>query len=304
MGMVAPNSGRGIGWIKRRFLYVHRRLDMGFRIATNTSALTAQRSLKKISSEEQTTTAQLASGSRITKSADDAAGLAISEKLKANIRSSQQATRNSNDGISMIQVAEGGLDESQNILIRLRELAIQSASDTVGETERGYTDMEYQQLKNELERVSQTTKFNEVSLLDGKGDKLDFQIGAGNDDFQDRISYEPGKMNSGLDALGLGSESVATKDGAQGSLEKIDGAINTVSGQRAELGALQNRLLATTRNLETSVENMSAANSRIRDVDYAEATAKNTQNNIMKQAGTSVLAQANAAPQQALRLIG
>ncbi len=277
---------------------------MGFRIATNVQSLTAQRALSKISKQEQTTTSQLSSGNRITKSSDDSAGLAISEKLRANIRSSQQANRNANDGISMIQVAEGGLDESANILIRLRELSIQSASDTVGETERGYTDMEFQQLKSELQRISQTTEFNDVKLLDGSSDKLDFQIGANNDDFEDRIVYDPGKLNSGLSALGLDGEEIATKEGAQGSLNKIDDAINTVSGQRAELGALQNRLITTSNNLETSVENMSAANSRIRDVDYAEVTAKNTQNNIMKQAGISVLSQANQTPQQAIRLIG
>ncbi|MEX0797897.1 MAG: flagellin [Bacteriovoracaceae bacterium] len=276
---------------------------MGLRIATNVGSLTAQRSLKKISNEEQKTTAQLSSGERITKSSDDSAGLAISEKLKANIRSSQQANRNANDGISMIQVAEGGLNEQGNILTRLRELAIQSASDTIGDVERGYTDMEYQQLKNELERISQTTKFNDVALLNGEGKELEFQIGAGNDAFQDRIVYDSGKINAGLDSLGLAEESVASKEGAQASLEKVDKAINSVSGQRAELGSLQNRLLSTSSNLETSVENMSAANSRIRDVDYAAATAKNTQNNIMKQAGVSVLSQANNTPQQALRLI-
>ena len=277
---------------------------MGFRIATNVPSLTAQRSLNKISNQEQSTAAQLASGSRITKSSDDSAGLAISEKLRANIRSSQQANRNANDGISMIQVAEGGLDESANILIRLRELAIQSASDTVGETERSYTDLEFQQLKSELQRISQTTEFNDVNLLDGSSDKLEFQIGAGNDSFEDRIVYDPSQINSGLDSLGLSDGAVDSKDGAQGVLESIDSAINTLSGQRAELGALQNRLLTTSANLETSVENMSAANSRIRDVDYAEVTAKNVQNNIMKQAGITVLSQANNSPSQALRLLG
>lgn len=277
---------------------------MGFRIATNVNAITAQRSLKKLSVQEGITSAQLASGSRITRSADDSAGLAISEKLRANIRSSQQANRNANDGISMIQVAEGGLTESANIMIRLRELAIQSASDTVGNVERGYTDLEFQQLKNELERISQTTKYNGVGLLDGSGEQLDFQIGSGNNDFQDRIAYKPGEINAGLDALGMGSEAVSDKESAQNSLEKIDSAINTVSGQRAILGSLQNRLLTTSANLETSVENMSSANSRIRDVDYAEATAKQTQVNIMKQAGISVLGQANQTPTQALRLIG
>jgi flagellin len=277
---------------------------MGFRIATNVSSINAQKSLKKISSKEANTSAQLASGTRITRSSDDAAGLAISEKLRANIKSSTQANRNANDGISMIQVAEGGLTESANIRIRLRELAIQSASDTIGDNERGYTNLEYQQLKDELQRISQTTKYNGVSLLDGTGDKLDFQIGAGNDEFEDRITYSPGEINAGLDALGMASEGVLSKEDSQASLEKVDEAIKTVSGQRAILGALQNRLLTTSANLETSVENMSAANSRIRDVDYAAATAEKTQQGIMKQAGISVLAQANQSPQNALRLIG
>ena len=164
--------------------------------------------------------------------------------------------------------------------------------------------MEFTQLKDELQRISQTTEFNDVKLLDGTSDKLDFQIGANNDQFEDRIVYDPGKINSGVEALGVSGADVGSKEGAQNSLEQIDTAIKTVSGQRAELGALQNRLITTSANLETSVENMSAANSRIRDVDYAAATAKNVQNNIMKQAGISVLSQANQTPQQALRLIG
>ena len=277
---------------------------MGFRIATNVTSITAQRALAKISKKEENVAAKLSSGSRITKSSDDSAGLAISEKLRANIRSNKQANRNANDGISMIQTAEGGLNESANILIRLRELAIQSASDTIGKTERNYTNMEFQQLKSEIQRIAQTTEFNEVKLLDGTSEKLDFQIGSNNDDFEDRIVYDPSKINSGIEALGISGEAVGSKEAAQNSLEKIDSAINTVSAQRAELGALQNRLITTSANLETSVENMSAANSRIRDVDYAQATAENVQNNIMKQAGSSVLAQANQKPSQALSLIG
>lgn len=266
--------------------------------------MAAQNSLKKVTAKSENISAQLASGSRINKSADDAAGLAISEKLKANIRSKQQANRNANDGISMIQVAEGGLNETGNILIRLRELAVQSASDTVGDTERGFTDMEYQQLKQELGRISETTEFNGTSLLNGTGGQLDFQIGANNDDFQDRIQYDAGKINAGLSSLGIDGVSVASKEDAQSSLETLDGAINAVSGQRAELGALQNRLQSTSANLDTSIESMSAANSRIRDVDFAQATAENASNNILKQAGTSVLAQANSQGAGALRLIG
>lgn len=277
---------------------------MGFRINTNTASLSAQRALSQVSRKEGDTTTQLATGSRINKASDDAAGLAISEKLKANIRSSQQANRNANDGVSMIQVAEGGMNETSSILTRLRELAVQSASDTVGDTERSFTDMEYQQLKSEIDRIAQTTQFNGRHLLNGEGEKLEFQIGNGNDSFQDRITYDSGKMNTRISSLGIDGLSVSSKEGAQESLGVIDKALDFLSGQRAHLGALQNRLQSTSNNLEVSIESMSAANSRIRDVDYASATAQNAQNSILKQAGTSVLAQANTLPQQALRLIG
>tara|TARA_Y100000768_G_scaffold8259_1_gene5716 strand:- start:401 stop:1234 length:834 start_codon:yes stop_codon:yes gene_type:complete len=277
---------------------------MGFRINTNVSSIAAQRSLASTTKESQDTLNKLSSGSRITKAADDAAGLAISEKMKSQIRSSQQANRNANDGISMVQTAEGGLDEISSMLTRLRELSIQSASDTVGDTERGFTDMEYQNLKQEIERISQVTEFNGINLLSGTGGELDFQIGTNNDQFQDRIKYDTTSINSTMSGLGISEIAVASKEGAQESLSVIDKAIETVSGQRAELGAIQNRLSSTSNNLQTTVENLSAANSRIRDVDYAEATAKNAKNNILAQAGTSVLSQANAQGQNALRLIG
>jgi flagellin len=277
---------------------------MGFRINTNISSISAQRSLGKSNSASQSTLAKLSSGTRITKSADDAAGLAISEKLKANIKSSQQADRNANDGISMVQTAEGSLDEISSMLTRLRELSIQSASDTVGDTERAFTNMEYQNLKQEIERVSKTTEFNGTKLLDGSGGQLDFQIGINNDDFQDRIVYDTEFQQAGIESLGIDGIEVASKEGAQESLSSLDVAIENVSGQRASLGALQNRLVSTSNNLQTSVENLSAANSRIRDVDYAKASADNAKNNILSQAGTSVLAQANAQGQNALRLIG
>lgn len=277
---------------------------MGFRINTNVSSQAAQRSLGDVNKKQEETLAKLSSGTRITKASDDAAGMAISEKLKSNIRSTAQANRNANDGISMIQVAEGGLNEVQNILTRLRELSIQSASDTVGDTERGFTDLEYQNLKQELQRISEVTEFNGVSLLNGEGGDLDFQIGTKNDDFQDRITYKTGNVSAGLESLGLDGISAASKQGAQESLTNIDSAIEKVSGQRAELGALQNRLTSTSSNLQVSMENMSAANSRIRDVDYAEATAESAKNNILKSAGTAVLSQANAQGQGALRLIG
>ena len=276
---------------------------MGFRINTNVSSIAAQRSLTETNRDSRNTLAKMSSGSRITRAADDAAGLAISEKLKATIKSNSQANRNANDGISMVQTAEGGLDEVSNILTRLRELAIQSASDTVGNVERGFTDMEYQNLKQEVERIASVTEFNGIKLLSGEGEPLEFQIGVGNDKFQDHIAYDTSKQNARIESLGIADMAVATKEGAQNSLETIDSAIEKVSGQRAALGAIQNRLISTSNNLQITNENLSAANSRIRDVDYANVSAQNAKNNILTQAGTSVLAQANAQGQNALRLL-
>ncbi|MFZ4714095.1 MAG: flagellin [Bacteriovoracaceae bacterium] len=277
---------------------------MGFRINTNVASISAQRSLSQTNKVQENVLAKLSSGTRISQAADDAAGLAISEKLKAQIRGTNQATRNANDGISMVQTAEGGLNEVSNILVRLRELSVQSASDTVGDTERKFSDLEYQNLKQEIERISQVTEFNGLKLLSGEGEQLDFQIGIHNDAFKDRISYDRQATSSGLDNLGMSSISVMNKQGAQESLGTIDKAIESISGSRANLGALQNRLSSTVNNLQVSSENMSAANSRIRDTDYAEATAQNAKMGILNAAGTSVLGQANMQTQNALKLIG
>ncbi len=277
---------------------------MGLRINTNVTSLAAQRTLGQNNTDKAKTLGKLSSGTRIVRSADDAAGLAISEKLKAQVRSTNQAERNANDGISMIQTAEGGLNEISNILIRLRELSIQSASDTVGDTERKFTDLEYQNLKQEIERVSQVTEFNGKKLLNGAGDSYDFQIGINNDEFQDRISFDTELLNAGISNLGVDGLSVGSKESAQEGLASIDAAIQTVSGQRAELGAKQNRLTSTINNLQVSSENLEAANSRIRDTDYAAETAKKTKLDILTNAGTSVLAQSNSQGQAALQLIG
>jgi len=277
---------------------------MGFRINTNVSSIAAQRTLSVNNRETESNLSKLSSGSRITKAADDAAGLAISEKMKAGIRSMKQADRNANDGISMVQTAEGGLNEVSSILTRMRELAVQTSSDTVGDIERGMTNMEYQNLKLELERISQVTEFNGKKLLNGEGDKYDFQIGMNNDAFQDRITYDAQQVNSRLDSLGVSELDVGSKQGSQNSLASLDHAIEKVSGQRAFLGAIQNRLVSTSNNLQVNVENLSAANSRIRDVDYADATAQKARNDILGSAGVSVLAQANMNGQAALKLIG
>lgn len=277
---------------------------MGLRINTNVASLSAQRSLNNVTEARNSNLEKLSSGERINKAADDAAGLAISEKMKAQIRGSQQAERNANDAISLIQVAEGASNEVSNILVRLRELSVQAASDTVGDTERAFSDKEYQNLVQEVDRIAQSTNFNGKTLINGEGEKVDFQIGTYNDDKNDRLSYDVSSANLTVSALGMDGSGVATKEASQANLESIDKALDVVNGNRANFGALQNRLQATSRNLQIKTENLSAANSRIRDTDIAQASAEMTKNNILSQSGTSVLAQANSAGQSALRLIG
>ncbi len=277
---------------------------MGMRVTTNIAALNAQRNLIGSQRQIQGSMAQLASGSRINKAADDAAGLAISENLKAQIRSATQAQRNANDGISMVQTAEGGLNEIGNIVVRLRELGIQASSDTVGNTERGFVDKEVQQLKSEIQRIASVTTWGTTKLLDGSSPEFDFQVGLFNNQEQDRITFHAGENVATLDALGLVGLDYTSKEGAQGSLKLLDAAQTSVNGTRANLGALQNRLTSTVDNLGVAQENMSAANSRIRDTDVAQASSEMTRNNILLQAGTSTLAQANQVNQLALKLIG
>lgn len=277
---------------------------MGFRINTNVASLGAQKALTKNNRAVESNFSKLASGSRITKAADDAAGLAISEKMTGHIRSMQQANRNANDGVSMIQVAEGAFGEIGGMLNRLRELSIQSASDTVGEQERQYIDMEYQNLKSEIDRIAQSTDFNGKKLMNGEGESYDFQVGIHNDAALDRITYDSSQTDATLSSLGIDGIEASSKEGAQDSLASIDDAISRTNENRARLGALQNRLQVTSSNLDTSVENLSTANSRIRDLDYAQGAAENARVNVIGQAATSVLAQANASGQSALRLLG
>lgn len=277
---------------------------MGMRVTTNISALNAQRNLAGAQRVVNDSMAKLSSGSRINKAADDAAGLAISEGLKAQIRSSAQAQRNANDGISMIQTAEGGLNEVGNIIVRLRELGIQASSDTVGEVERGMLNKEVQQLSSEIQRISQSTTWGTTKLLDGQTPTFDFQVGIGNDPLADRISFKAGDYSATLDSLGLTGLDYSSKEGAQTALAKLDSAQTNVNGTRAYLGALQNRLTSTADNLGVTQENLSAANSRIRDTDIAAASSEMVRNNILLQAGVSVLSQANQSSQLALKLIG
>ncbi|EQC43597.1 flagellin [Bacteriovorax sp. Seq25_V] len=276
---------------------------MGLRVNTNVMSLSAQRTLAQTNKNVGDNLRKLASGERITRAGDDAAGLAISENLKAQIRGMRQAKRNANDAISLIQTAEGGLSEVSNIIIRLRELAVQTANDTLGPQERKFTDIEFQNLKEEIDRISRSAEFNGIKLLDGTGGRLEFQVGIKNDPILDRLVYDGTGSDATLAALGLSADSVATKEGSQAALKKLDDALVQVNGVRAGMGALQNRLQSTVNNLGVSDENLSAANSRIRDVDVADETAKLTKNNILMQAGASVLSQANQAPNVALSLI-
>lgn len=277
---------------------------MGMRISTNVAAINAQRTLESSQRQINKSMEQLSSGSRINKAADDAAGLAVSENLKSQIRSLGQAQRNANDGISMVQTAEGGLNEISNILTRMRELGVQAANDTIGEKERGFLDKEVQQLKEEVQRISQTTRFGETKLIDGSADKIEFQVGINNDAEADRITFAAGETDSTIAGLGIDDFDFTSKEGAQSALKTVDDAQSKVNGFRATLGALQNRLTSTVDNLGVQNENISAANSRIRDTDIAAASAQSTRNQVLLQANTAVLTQANQQPNLALRLIG
>ncbi len=278
---------------------------MGLRIATNTQALSSQRFLSNNTLVQNRSLERLASGSRINRAGDDAAGLAISEKMKAHIRSMKQATRNANDGVSLIQTAEGAMNEISNILVRLRELSIQSSSDTIGAPERAFVNKEVQHLKSEIDRISNVTEYNGTKLLNGSaGGDLDIQVGIYNNQFNDRLIYETNKQVTTLDALGISEVDVATKESAQSNMAMLDQAIHRLNENRAGLGALQNRLASTINNMAIYRENLETANSRIRDTDMAEESSDLTKQNILSQANISVLAQANQNPQLALKLLG
>lgn len=304
---------------------------MGLRIRTNIASINAQRRLSVSTNDLKESMAKLASGKRINKAADDAAGLAISENLRADVRSLNQAKRNASDGVSLVQTAEGGLTETSNMLIRLRELAVQAASDTVGKTERGFLDKEFLALKDEIDRIANSTEFNGTRLLVGEADipeeianaegtfPLEIQVGKDYYEGVDDIS-QPNQVNiikvdlsqlnaftgadGGLD-IGTAEEGtrVNEKEAAQTSLAKLDDAMVRVNEYRSYLGAIQNRLGSTIKNLSVQSENLTEAKSRIVDTDFASETANYTRNNILQQAGTSVLSSANGQPQVAMGLI-
>jgi flagellin len=278
---------------------------MGLRINTNVPSLVAQRNLRGNRQMLDRTLERLSSGSRINHAGDDAAGLAISETLRAQIRGITQAERNAQDGISLVQVAEGGLVEVANILIRMRELGVQASSDTVGTRERGFLNNEFQQLSEEIDRIANSIEFNGNPLLNGNGSAFEVQIGTKNNPLVDRIKlFDPYASNVNLVSLGINLSSVADKTSAQNSLASIDQALNAVTSIRAGFGSMQNRLQSVINNLTVNKENMMAANSRIRDADLAEETSEMTKAQILNQAGVSVLAQANSSIKGALGLLG
>ena len=271
---------------------------MALRITNNISSINAQRNLTKSQKGLSQALERLSSGLRINKAGDDAAGLAISEKLRSNIRALSQAGRNGSDGIALLQVAEGAMDEIQNMIVRMKELAEQASTGTVSDVERGYLNSEYQALRTEINRISQATKFNETSLLDGSLN-VAIQIGV-SDGVNDSIIISVSTV--AFSALGITS-SISTVTNAISSLGTTSGAISIVADRRADMGALQNRLESVVANIANVVENLTGAESRIRDVDIASETANLTKYSILVQSGVSVLTQANQVPQVALSLL-
>jgi flagellin len=275
---------------------------MAMTIRTNVASLNAQRNLFQSDSQLGSSLSRLSSGYRITKAGDDAAGLGISVNLEAQIRSYNQASRNAQDGMSLVQTAEGALNETSNILSRLRELSMQSASSGVGNTERAYIQSEASALITEITRIGEATEYNGQALLNSGLTTLTFQVGIRNVAANDRITVTT--VDARATALGVNALDLSTQAGAQTALGLVDTALNTVSDSRADFGAVGNRLQSVVSTIQTASENLSAANSRIRDVDVAEETSRMSRSQVLMQAGVSVLAQANQMPQAALKLLG
>ncbi len=273
---------------------------MGLRVNTNPASLNAQRNLQNTTNRLNRSLERLSSGLRITRAADDAAGLAISERFRAEIRSLGQAQRNANDGVSLLQVAEGALNETSGILVRLRELSVQSMNGTLGTAERAALDDEFQALLSEIDRIAAVTQFNGTQVLNSTGVSVTFQVGIDNTS-NDSITV------SGVDAttsgIGVSGLDIASAGAASAALSAVDTAVGDIASLRAQFGAAQNRLESAIRSLGVSIENTSAAESRIRDVDIASETAELTRNQVLQQAGVSVLAQANFSTQVALSLL-
>lgn len=270
---------------------------MGLRVNTNVFSLTAQRNLNNVTSRLQGNFARLASGLRIASSADDAAGLGISERMRSQIRSLGQASRNAQDGVSLAQTAEGSLNEVSNNLTRMRELAMQASNGTLSTTDRVTINTEFAALISEIDRIADQNEFNGISLLNSAS-SVNIQVGINSGE-----SITINLVSTTDTALGLNSLSTVTLTNAQAALGSVDTAINTVNNARGVLGAAQNRLQSSLRSILNTRENLAAAESRIRDLDVAEETADLTRNSILQQASVAILTQANAQPQIALSLI-
>jgi flagellin len=273
---------------------------MALTIGTNVASLAAQRQIGITTRETGKAMQQLGSGSRFA-AGDDAADFAISEHLRGQIRSMKAAQMNADNAISFVQVAEGGLNEQNNILIRMRELAIQAASDTIGDTEREFVNKEFTQISSELDRIAKTTRFGTHHLLSGEGKEFEFQVGA--DKGPDNVVKYNSETNTTASALEIDGLSVAEQGDAEDSLETIDAALTKVAGARASFGAIQSRLQSVSDNSLTQIENLTAAHSRMADTDVAEAVAKMTHGRIKTEFQAAVLAQANQLPSLAMKLI-
>lgn len=274
---------------------------MGLRINTNMAAFSAQRVMGQQGKRAEHAAQALASGTRIVKAGDDAAGLAISENIKSQVRGLGMARMNSFNAVSAIQVSEGGLNEVSNILTRLRELGIQAASDNIGDRERGFLDLEAKNLIQEADRIAKTTMFGDKKLLDGSGGEQEYHVGPfGNDDNVIKFSLD---TNATASEIGIDGLSLETKGDARSMLETVDVAVGKIGAMRANFGAIQNRLESTTNNLDVQIENLSAAKSRISDADIAHESAELASAQVLQQAAVAVLAQANQFPSVALKLI-
>ena len=276
---------------------------MGLRIATNIASQEVQKNLSQVTARSEQSLAKLSSGMRINKAVDDAAGLAISQRLRATSRGLAQATRNANNGISYVQTAEGALNESSNIVIRLRELSVQAASDTVGDNERELLNFEYQQLLEEVNRIADSAEFNGLKLINGEGNgTLSFHIGAASGE-ENKIEYNSDETDATPSALGIAGLDVLERGSAEGGLVQLDEAINKISGFRARLGSIQSRLRSTVNSLQVQKINQDDAKSVIEDTDIAEETSKLVRSNVISQAGVAALVSANALPNIALKLL-
>ncbi|MEZ5966221.1 MAG: flagellin [Planctomycetota bacterium] len=274
---------------------------MGLRVNTNIASINAQRSVAGVTEQLNRSFRKLSTGLRISTAADDAAGLAISERLRSQIASIRQARRNANDGISLVQVGEGALNEVSNIMVRLRELSIQSANGATSANDRDTLQEEFRSLVNEIDRIAQSTQFNGVRLLDGSQTTVSFQVGI---DTTPNVDVLNVSLTAAMASnLGLATLDIGSAGDFSSAIASIDTAINLVSSIRGRFGAVQNRLTSTIANLGVSDESLSAAESRIRDVDVANETATLTRFSILQQAAISILAQANAQPQAALNLL-